>query len=92
MQLLFEGGQGIMDFKVTERHIEALYAAQRMFEKQLETTKERYAEFKGRTDKEGIVIAESYVYLIERDEKHLKALYELIREHKRELYTARYLK
>lgn len=79
-----------MEFKITERHIESLYAAKNLFERQLRNNRKGYEEFRNRTDREGIVILESYAYLIERDQKHLKTLNELLREHERELYARKY--
>lgn len=80
-----------MEFKIAERHIDALYATQSLFEKRLKDAKKGYAEFQDRTDREGVVIAESYMYMVERDEKHLSALNELLKECERKKY-AKYLK
>lgn len=76
-----------MEFKITERYLEALYAAKNVFEKRLKDARKEYDEFGNRTDREGIVICESYVYLIERDEKHLAVLNELIKEYERNQYA-----
>ncbi|MFP3126623.1 hypothetical protein OH784_28910 [Ectobacillus funiculus] len=43
-------------------------------EKRLQDSKKGYRDFKDRTDHEGIVIRDSYVYFIERDEKHFADL------------------
>ncbi|MNG36476.1 hypothetical protein D3C84_1235130 [compost metagenome] len=56
-----------MEFKIIERHIEALYAAKSLLDKQLRNNRKGCEEFRNRTDREGIVILESYSYLIERD-------------------------
>jgi len=62
-----------------------------LFEKQLRDSRKSYEQFRNRTDREGIVILESYSYFIERDQKHLEALDKLIKEHERELYVNKYL-
>lgn len=81
-----------MEFKIAERHIDSLYAAQSLFEKRLKDAKKGYAEFQDRTtDRKGVVIAESYMYMVERDEKHFSALNELLKECERKKY-AKYLK
>jgi hypothetical protein len=79
-----------MEFKITERHIESLYAAKRLFERQLRNNRKGYEEFRNKTDREGIVILESYSYLIERDQEHLNALNDVLRGHERELYARKF--
>ena len=79
-----------MEFKITERHIASLYAAKHLFERQLRNNRKGYEEFRNRMDREGIVILESYSYLIEWDQEHLNALNDVLRGHERELYAKKF--